>query len=478
MYDVIVIGGGAIGCTIGRYLSKYDIKLALLEKNMEVCQETTKANSAIVHAGYDPEPNTLKAKLNVRGNKLYPKLAKDLDFVFNMCGSLVLAFSEEEMETVKELYDRGIKNGVEGISIIGLDEIRKIEPRVSDKVVGALYSSSAGVVDPFNYTYAMIENAMENGLELFLETKVIGLNKKDGYIEVVSDKGIFETKYVINAAGLYSDKISKMAGDDDYYIIPTKGVYRLLDKRKDDVIHTVLFQTPTKEGKGVLVTSTYDGNTMIGPTNTTIKSVEDTTTDEASLHKIDSLAKKSIPDIDTRNTIRIFTGIRAKPNTGDFMIYPSKNMKGFIHVGGIESPGLASAPGIGEYVIELLESIGFEYKLKDNFINTRKRIEKVNELSKEELIEKIKENPLYGKIICRCETVSEAEIVEAIHRNAGARCVDGVKRRVRAGMGRCQGGFCGPRVLEILARELNIDMVDVKKELSGSEIAYSHLKEN
>ena len=477
MYDVLIIGGGVIGAGIARQLSRYDLKIALLEKNVEVCQETTKANSAIVHAGYDCKVGTLKAKLNVRGNALFPQLSRDLDFKFKRIGSMVLAFDEGEVEAVKDLYERGLANGVPEMEILDHDQVLAIEPKVAGNVLAALYAKTAGVIDPFNYTYALMENAMANGVELFTETEVIGLAKGDGFIDVATNKGPFQASFVVNAAGLYSDKVSRMAGDDEYFLIPTKGVYRLLDKKKDDMISTVLFQTPTKLGKGVLVTATYDGNTMIGPTAERIEDVEDTTTQEDSLKWVDTMAKKSVPGLDTRNTIRVFTGVRAKPNTGDFMIYPSKNLPGLVNVGGIESPGLASSPAIAEYVEEILFDIGLEAKEKEDFIATRKAIPRISELSMEDKIKLIEKDPAYGKIICRCETVSEGEILEAIRRPAGAVTVDGIKRRVRAGMGRCQGGFCGPRVLDILARELGIDPIEVKKDISGSEIVQRHLKE-
>ncbi|MGO1580250.1 MAG: NAD(P)/FAD-dependent oxidoreductase [Peptoniphilaceae bacterium] len=476
MYDIIIIGGGVIGTSIARTLSKYNNKIALLEKNVEVCQETTKANSAIIHGGYDCEPNTLKAELNVKGNAMFPKLSRELGFTFNKIGSLVLAFDEEEMKEVRNLYERGKKNKVKSLEIVDAKRVKELEPKVADNVKGALYCADAGVVDPFNLTYAMIENAISNGVELFTETRVEALEKKDDYILVKTNKGDYKTKYLVNAAGLYSDDVAKMAGDDDFKIIPTKGVYRLLDKTKSDYIHTVLFQTPTEKGKGVLVTATYDGNTMIGPTSDKINSVEDTTTESESLEYIDKTAKKSVPSLNLKKTIRVFTGVRAKPDTGDFMIYPSKNMKGLIHCGGIESPGLASSPAIAEYVENLLIEEGMSVDKNENYNPERKAIPRISQLSNEEKEKKLQENPKYGKIICRCETVSEAEIIEAINRPAGAKTVDGVKRRVRAGMGRCQGAFCGPRVLEILSRELNVEATDIKKDLSGSEIVNRYLK--
>ena len=476
MRDVIIVGGGIVGTSLARELSKYQLDVLLLEKNIEVSQETTKANTAIAHGGYDCEPGSLKAKLNVRGLELMEELSKDLGFVFNKIGSLVLAFNDQEVGVLEELLERGRKNKVPNLQIIDKEEILKIEPKVSSEVMKALYCPQAGVIDPFNFCYGMIENAIENGVELRTETEVQGIDIEEDKIIVKTNNSEFETRYLVNAAGLYADKIANMVGDEDFYIIPTKGVYRLLDKNKNYNINTVLFQTPNDDGKGVVVTSTYDGNTMLGPTSERIHFVEENTTEADSLLKLDSLAKKSVPDVDLKNTIRVFTGVRAKPNTGDFMIYPSKHTKHVVHAAGIESPGLVSAPGIAEYVTELLKEQGLELTKKDSFNPIRKEIKRISLLSNEDKIKAIEENPNYGNVICRCETVSEAEIIEAIRRPAGARTIDGVKRRVRAGMGRCQGGFCGPRVLEILARELNIDPIDVKKETSGSEIVSRHLK--
>lgn len=476
MYDVIIIGGGVIGTSIAKSLSKYDIKLALLEKNIEVCTETTKANSAIVHAGYDCIPGTLKAKMNVKGAKMFPELSKRFDFEYKQIGSLVLAFNDEEIDVLNELYQRGRENGVEELEIIDKEKILEIEPKVNEKVKKALYAKTAGVVDPFNFTYAMIETAVVNGCELFTETEVTGLEKIEDGIKVKTNNGEFISRFVINAAGVKADVISRMAGDDDYYIIPTKGVYRLLARSQRNNINTVLFQTPTPLGKGVLVTSTYDGNTMIGPTTEILGKKEDDIDTEESLKVIDELSVKSVPSINPKSTIRVFTGVRAKPNTKDFMIYPSKNMKGFINVGGIESPGLASAPAISEYVEEILSGNGFDYSIKDNYVDERKGIPRINRLPEEERQKLIEENPDYGEIMCRCEQISKGEILDAIHRPAGAVTRDGVKRRIRAGMGRCQGGFCGPKVKKLLSEELDVEIMDLKKEKSGFEIVDELLK--
>lgn len=474
MHNITIIGAGIVGCSIARELSKYNIDVLLLEKNIEVCQETTKANSAIAHGGYDCIPGSLKAKMNVRGIAMMEKLSQDLGFTYNKIGSLVLAFCDEEERVLEELLERGKKNGVDGLRILDREEILAIEDKVSSLVTQALYCPNSGVIDPFNFCYGMVENAIDNGVTLLTETSVLDFFRQSDHILVHTNQGDFQTKYLINAAGLYSDKIAHIAGDDDFTIIPTKGVYRLLDKTKSDYIHTVLFQSPTEAGKGILVTPTYDGNTMIGPTAERINTVEDTRTESESIEKVDALGKKSVPSLNLKKTIRVFTGVRAKPDTGDFMIYPSKKMKGLIHVGGIESTGLVSAPAIAEYVVELLKEEGFELEKKFDFNPIRKPFKRISQMNLEEKEKAIQEDPLYGNIICRCETVSEAEIIDAIHR--GARTVDGVKRRVRAGMGRCQGGFCGPRVIEILARELKLDPLEVKKELSGSQIVERYVK--
>ena len=500
MYDVIIIGGGVVGCAIARELSQYRLSIALLEKHSEVCEGSSKANSAIVHGGFDAKPGTLKACLNVRGNELIRRLAPQLQFHFKQIGSLVVAFSDEDMETIKMLYERGIANGVPELEIWDREKTLAEEPNLSPETKGSLFCGTAGIVCPFGMTYAFIENAVENGVELICDAEVTGIQKIDEDIQhaptqdtdvhaltaqtstqkhafsVTTAQGVFTARYVINAAGLYADKIAAMIGDYDYTINPRKGEYRVLDKVCGDLVHHVIFQAPTKMGKGVLVTPTYDNNLLAGPTAQDIDDREDTSTTLAGLNKIDSSAKKSVPALDFRKTIRTFTGVRARPSTGDFMIYASKHAKGFIHAGGIESPGLSSAPAIAEYVAELLQYAGAELIKKPQVVTTRKGISQFSAISNEKRAALIAENPLYGRIICRCETVTEAEIIEAIRRPAGARTVDGVKRRVRPGTGRCQGGFCTPRVLEILSRELQLPMESIAKSDSGTEIVLGRLK--
>lgn len=397
MRDIIIIGGGAIGASIARELSRYKLDILLLEKNTEPCQETTKANSAIIHGGYDAQPGTLKAKLNVEGRAMYSELAKELEFTYKIIGSMVLAFNKEDKKILEELYLRGRENKVKDLEIIDGDRARKIEPFISKNVISALFCSNVGIVDPFNYTYAMMENARDNGVELKVETEVIGLKKEDKSIKVRTNNGDYKGKFIINAAGLNSDKLSNMAGDFDFTILPTKGVYRILQKDKNFELEKVLFQTPSEKGKGVLVTPTYEANTMVGPTSEMIKELADPPAEEESLRVIDKLGRKSVTSLDIEKTIRTFTGIRAKADNGDFCIYPSKRMEGVVHVGGIESPGLSAAPAIAIYVKEILEDIGLELKAKDNFNPYRKKIPRLAKLEKERREELIEKDPKYGK---------------------------------------------------------------------------------
>lgn len=477
MFDVLIIGGGIVGCSIGRQLSRYACRVGLLEKNTEVGQETTKANSAIAHGGFDCIPGTKKAAMNVRGNHLMTKLSEELGFAYHQVGSLVLAFNDEDIAQLHVLLERGKANGVTPLSLLDPPEIFALEPRVAKNVKKALYCPTSGVVDPFNFTYGMIENAIENGLSLFTETEVLGMERCGDHLLVHTEHGDMETRFVVNAAGLGAARIAAMAGDTEIRLRPTKGVYRLLDKTNDECIHTVLFQTPTEKGKGVLVAPTYDGSTLVGPTTDAVSDEHDTTVNDNDLHHVDALARKSVPDLALGQTIRVFTGVRAKPENGDFHLYASKHMPGVIHAAGIESPGLVSAPAIAEEVDRLLHENGFSAAQKTDFQPYRKAFVRMAQRSAEEKAEQIAKNPLYGNIICRCETVSEGEIVEAIQRPGGARTLDGVKRRVRAGMGRCQGGFCAPRVIAILARELGVDPTTLLKESRGSKLLVGHLKD-
>lgn len=471
MYDVIVIGGGVVGTAILRELSMYDLKIALLEKEDDVCSGTSKANSAIIHAGYDAQSGTLKAKLNVRGAKLVPELAKKLDFSYRNNGSLVLCFNQEQMPDLKELYDRGIRNGVEGLEIIDGDKARSIEKNLSDKVVGALYAKSAGIVCPFEMTIAFGENAVDNGASIFLNTEVKTIEKKDDYYLI---NNTFMSKCIVNAAGLYGDVMHNLVCDEKIEISARKGDYCLFDKEVGSLVKCTIFQLPTKFGKGVLVAPTVHGNMLIGPSASDIDDKEATATTKEDLDTIIEKAKLSIKDIPFNKVITSFSGLRARSKTDDFII--EEAIDNFYDVVGIESPGLSSAPAIGEYVKDMIVN-KLKAKKKENFIDTRKGIVKLKDLPIEERAKLIKENPLYGNIICRCEEISEGEILDAINRNIKATSLDAIKRRVRAGMGRCQGGFCSPKVMEILARELDKPLEDICKNTSDSKMLFGKLGE-
>lgn len=478
MYDIAIIGAGITGSSIARELSKYNLKVIVLEKDVEVCQGTTKANSAIVHGGYDAHKGSLKAKLNVRGNELYPKLCEDLSVEFKQIGSLVLAFDEEEKRHIEKLYQRGIENNAKKIKLLNKDEVLDLEPNVNQDVVGALLCESAGIVCPFNLSIALMENAIDNGIELKLQAQVLDIKKEEDYFDIkVLNSSNIKSKYVVNAAGVYADKINNMVGGNEYKITPIKGEYKILDKSEGKIVNHVLFQCPTKKGKGVLVTQTVHGNLLIGPNANEVHDKDDITVTREGIKEIVDSSRKTIEKINYRKTITSFAGLRATSNTGDFCIFASKKTKNFINVGGIESPGLASAPAIGEYVVKILKEEGLYIEDNKNFNPLRKKYKAFLQMTKEERNELLNVDDKYRKIICRCESVTEGEIVDAINRPCGARTVDGVKRRVRPGMGICQGGFCGPRVIEILARELNIHVEDVLKDYENSNMVVGKVKE-
>lgn len=476
IYDISIIGAGVTGSLIARQLSKYNLKVCLLEKESDVAMGTSKANSAIVHAGYDAKPGSLKAKLNVRGNEMMGDIAKELYVPFKRIGSFVIAFDEDDMEQIKTLYDYGIKNNVPDMKILTKEEVREMEPNMSDEVIGALHAPTAGIVCPYELTLAAAENAVDNGVELILDCAIKDINKVDDNFELDTTRGKIVSKYVINAAGLFSDDISAMAGDDSFKINPRKGEYLLLDKRQGNVVNKVIFQPPTVMGKGILVTPTVDGNLLLGPTAENIFDKDDISTTSIGLDTVIKGAVKSIPSVNTRDVITSFAGLRASSSVGDFVIEKSQKVDGLINVAGIESPGLSAAPAISEYVMEILKSMDIELKEKDDYISTRKPVYRFREMDESERDELIKKNPLYGNIICRCETITEGEIVDCIHRSIGASNLDAVKRRTRAGMGRCQGGFCTPRVVDIIARELNIPKEQVTKMGGKSKVLVGKTK--
>ena len=462
-YDFAVVGAGVSGAWIAYELSKYTAKTCLLEKENDVAMGATKANSAIIHAGYDPIPGSLMAKLNVRGNALVRELYQKMSIPFRQIGSYVIALNDEGEEKIKELYERGIKNGVDGLKLLSKEETLAEEPNLSDNVRGALFASTAGVCSAFEMSCAPAEVAENNDVELIRNFAVCKVSD-DGEYKLVeaADGRVIRTRVVINAAGVHADEIARLFGDESFTVIPRRGEYSILDNSCGDLVKHIIFQPPVKFGKGILVSPTVDGNILVGPTADNIEEKEDKMTTTTGQKVAFDGARRSVPTVSERDVITSFSGVRPIGNKEDFIIGFSEADKSLFNVAGIESPGLTAGPAVGEYVVEQLAANGFVLEKKENFDGTRK-VFRFHELSDEEKNAKIKENPLYGRIICRCETVTEGEIVDAVRRGAGARDMDGVKRRVRAGMGRCQGGFCGPKVMEIISRELNIPMSDVTK---------------
>lgn len=469
MYDVVIAGAGVIGGMLARELCRYNLNIAILEKNSDVAMGSSKANSAIIHGGYDPEPGTLKALLNVRGVELMKKATRELHVPFRLNGSLVVAFGQKDDETVKALFDRGIKNGVKGLEIISGEKARRTEPNLSPEVTSALLVNNAGIVCPYELTIAAVGNAMDNGAGLLCGFEIVKIEKKDDYFIVTSADGNSVTaRYFVNCAGLYSDKIASLVGDGFFNIIPRAGEYLLLDKTEGKTVDKTIFQVPNENGKGILVTPTVDGNLLLGPTATKVGSPEDNFTTKENLDTVISLAKKSVPSVNASNVITSFCGVRSSEKSGDFIIGESEKVKGFINVSAIDSPGLSSACAIAEYVVEILKNSGLVLEENKSFNPIRPDTHAFRKMNYEEKNELIKEHPSYGKIICRCETVSEGEIIDAIKTNPPARDIDGVKRRTRSGMGRCQGGFCGPAVMKLISEHSGIPMEKVTKSGGNS----------
>ena len=468
MYDVIIIGAGVTGSAIARELSRKELRIAVLEKASDVCEGTSKANSGIVHGGFDAKPGSLKAKFNVLGNEKMEQLSKDLEFPFKRNGSLVLTFDEKGRDRLEELKKQGEENGVKGIRILEQDELKKLEPHISDEAKAALYAPTGGIVCPFHLTMAFAENAAENGVEFFLNTKVEKVTKTESGYEIQTDNGNFETKTVVNAAGVYADEIHNMVSEKKMRIVARKGEYCLMDKEAGNYISHTIFQLPGVYGKGVLVTPTVHGNLLAGPTAEDIEDKEGIATTAAGMETLLAKGGKSVENLPARQVITSFAGLRAhvasfgETEDDDFIVGEAEDVPGFFDAAGIESPGLSSAPAIGEYVAELVSS-RLSAKDKADFKEKRKGMPNMAEADREERERLIGEDPAFANVICRCELVTEGEILAAIHRPLGATTLDGIKRRTRAGMGRCQAGFCSPKTVEILARELGKDIGEITK---------------
>lgn len=475
MYDVLIIGCGITGAATAFELSKYKLKVGILERENDVSLGATKANSAILHAGYDPEPGSLMARLNVRGVELAKYLCEQLDVPYDQCGSFVLAFNEKDKATLEELYRRGQANGVPDLTLLTGEEARAMEPNLAENVCYALYAPSAAICSPWEYCLALAETAVRNGAQLRLECAVTGLERAgEGWL-VHTTQGDLTTRYVVNAAGVDADDIHDMVSPHAFDVHPGRGQYYLLDKSEGDRLGKVTFQCPDERGKGVLVTPTVHGNLLVGPNSESVVG-EDTATTAEGLAYVQETAKKSVPSIDFRASIRNFAGVRAKTDAEDFIIGQAAEAPGFFDLAGICSPGLSSAPAIAEYAVELMGEAGLTLAKKENFVCQRERI-RFKELSLEEKAQLVAREPAYGRVICRCETVTEGEILATLKTPIPPRSVDGVKRRVNAGMGRCQGGFCGPRVVELLSRELGISPGEVVQDKAGTWLLSHETKE-
>lgn len=467
MRDIIVIGAGVVGCSIARELSKYNLDVLVVEKNSDVSEGVSKGNSGIVHAGYNEKIGTLKAKLNIEGNKIFDDLSRDLQFPFKRNGAFILAFKDEEMKTLESLKENGEKLGVEGLEILTREEALNIEPNLNKEIVGVLNVKTSGIVSPYEMTIALAENAAENGVEFKLNSKVTNIEKiSEGYKVTLNNKEVVSGKIIINASGLEGAFLNNLVSMTKREINPVKGEYCLFDKVAGSVINKTLFQVPNKLSKGVLVTPTAEGNLLVGPNAVEGKTLE---TSREGIDEILDKSKKSLEELPVARILNTFSGIRPKTKEGDFIIEEVEDAKNFINVIGIDSPGLTAAPAIGVYVVNMIKE-RLDLVEKKNFKKTREKIVRFAELSLEEKNKLIKEKPAYGHMVCKCEFVTEGEIVEAIHRPIKALTVDAIKRRTRASMGGCQGVGCTLPISKILSRELVIDISDINKNSEGSPV--------
>ena len=476
MTDVVVIGAGVVGGMLARELSRYELSVTLVEAGSDVALGATRANSAIVHAGFDAKEGSLKALLNVRGSKMMEQVCSQLGVKYKNNGSLVVGFNDDDRETLESLKVRGEKNGVDGLRILSRDEVLKIEPNIGESVTCALHAPTGAIVCPYELCIAAVGNAMDNGAELLLDFKVVKIENKGDCYEISAEDGrCIEARYIVNCAGVYSDEVAALVGDTSFSVHARRGEYMLLDKECGSLITHTVFRCPSKMGKGILVSPTVDGNLLLGPTAEDIDDKSDLSTTAAGLASVRARASEQVSGINLGKVITSFTGLRSVGSTGDFII--SSPVERFVNCAGIESPGLSSAPAIAPYVVDILREQGLELKGKADFNPVRRPAHYFRELSIDEKNEIIKEHPEYAHVICRCETVTEGEILEAIRTNPKPRDLDGVKRRTRASMGRCQGGFCTPYIVEMLASEMGCDYTDVTKFGGGSKINVGRTKE-
>lgn len=475
MYDVIIIGGGICGCSLLYMLCRYNIRVALFEKENDIGVGSTKANSGIIHAGYDPVPGTLMAKYNVTGNELIRQLCSELDIHFKETGSLVVALNPEERSILERLNARGQANGVPGLRLLERDELLALEPNVNPDALCALHAPTAGVVSSWELASAQAEVAVSNGAALFRSSEVSNIERKKNYFILTTEHGTVKARFVVNAGGLQCENITKMLENPVYSLHPSRGQYYLLDKNQGELVRHVIFQCPTNRGKGVLVAPTTNGTLLVGP-DSNPADLHDLSTTAAGLEYVRQTALRSVPSLRFDQTIRNFAGLRARADTHDFIVGESQQTPGFFEISGIRSPGLTAAPAIARDVLEMLANAGLALTKKQRFV-IRRHVLRFRHLSEAEKAMAIRDNPLYGKIVCRCETITEGEIVDALHRPVPPLSLDGIKRRCLPGMGRCQGGFCGPRVQEIIARELGVPIENVPQDRTGMNIILGKTKD-
>lgn len=476
MYDAVIIGGGAVGCAVARYLSRYRLNICLVERGEDVCVGTSKANSAICHAGFDAPVGSAKARFNVEGSRMMEGLSQELDFPYRRCGSLVLCFDEAELPHLRELLERGVQNGVEGLEILDRAALRALEPAVSDKAVAALWAPTGAVLCPFGMTIALAENAAANGCAFRFNTEVVRIERRDGFFRLHTGGDCIDTRVVISAAGVYGDALHNQLCADKLTIVPRRGEYCLLDRTCGQLVQHTIFQLPSAMGKGVLVTPTVHGNLLVGPTAVDQPDKDRTATTAEGLRSVAETAAKSVENLPMRDVITSFAGLRAHLSGPEDDFIVGESTDGFFEAVGIESPGLSSAPAIGRYLAELAAA-KLHAAEKEDFIAQRRDMPHPREMDFASRQELIARDPAYGQVICRCEGVTEGEIRDAIRRVPGARSLDGVKRRVRAGMGRCQGGFCGPKVMELLSRELHVPITALTKGGGESRLLAGRTKE-
>ena len=468
MIDVLIVGCGIVGAAAAYELSRYDLKVVAVDRLNDIAGETTRANSGLIHAGFDPKPGTAMAKLNVRGSELTRKLCSKLDISYKQIGALVIGFDEKDKTVIEKLYHNGLANKVSEIEIISGNKARELEPNLSEKVVCALNVPGAAIVSPWDFAVALAETAAQNGVNFILNAEVTGIKAiNSGYL-VTTSKGEFETKAVVNAAGLYADNIHGLLKKPDFKIIPSRGQYYLLDRCAGDTVSRTIFQCPNEFGKGVMITPTVHGNLLIGPSNDKIDSRDNVDTDSKTLDYVWETALKSVPGINMRENIRNFAGVRAISDVDDFIIREAE--KGFYDLAGIKSPGLSSAPAIAEELVRMMEiSKGEKLLLKSEF-NDKRSVVRFKCLDSKQRAKVIGENPAYGQIVCRCESITEGEILDAFNSPIPPTTLDGIKRRCHAGMGRCQGGFCSPRIIDLIVKKFGITPQEVLKEHEGSYI--------